>query len=103
MISDKLAEIDQSLKKQDGKTNGQVTVTKAGSINDLKVSRKKNSQGTVKSNKLQSEAESSQIVEEEEPDSEGNNDSFGCVPINNLDNETVHIKILDDEPKQQRS
>ncbi len=30
---------------------------------------------------------------------EDDRDDFGCVPANNMDNETVHIKILDDDVK----
>jgi hypothetical protein len=36
--------------------------------------------------------------DEEEPfDSQADDrDDFACVPVNNIDNDTVHIKILDD-------
>lgn len=29
-------------------------------------------------------------------------DDFACVPANNIDNDTVHIKILDDDPRHIR-
>ncbi len=27
-------------------------------------------------------------------------DDFACVPVNNIDNETVHIKVLEEDPKR---
>lgn len=46
----------------------------------------------------------SNITSEEEYNSADNDedddkDDFACVPVNNIDNETVHIKILDDDPR----
>lgn len=26
-------------------------------------------------------------------------DDFGCVPANNMDHDTVHIKVIEDEPR----
>jgi hypothetical protein len=47
-----------------------------------------------------SDAESSQLAEEDDDgNSEDNQDDFGCVPVNNIDHETVHIKVIDEEPK----
>ena len=57
--------------------------------------------GTNKSNKMMSDNESSHVAEDDDAieDSDEDRDDFGCVPVNNIDNETVHIKILDDDPK----
>jgi hypothetical protein len=65
--------------------------------------KKRGSVGTIKSNKVpQSENESSQFAEEEDDYDVQNSedkDDFGCVPANNMDNDTVHIRIQDEEPK----
>lgn len=58
--------------------------------------------GTNKSNKLMSENESSHVAEDDDDaieDSDEDRNDFGVVPVNNIDNETVHIKIQDDDPK----
>lgn len=48
-----------------------------------------------------SDALSSQLAEEDDDDGENSdyNNDFGCVPVNNIDNETVHIKVIDEDPK----
>lgn len=49
---------------------------------------------------MASESKSSFLQDEE--DDEGNSeerDDFGCVPVNNMDHDTVHIKVVDDEPR----
>lgn len=53
-----------------------------------------------------SNAQSSQLAEEDDDDdnSQDNLDDFGCVPVNNIDHETMHIKVIEDEPRfQQKS
>jgi hypothetical protein len=41
--------------------------------------------------------------EEEDEDFENSQaNDFACVPANNMDNDTVHIKILDDDPRHMR-
>ncbi len=48
---------------------------------------------------------SSPATSEEEDQSgfgDDDRDDFACVPANNMDNDTVHIKILDDDPRHIR-
>ena len=79
----------QLLKQSLGKKGGSETKS---------FKKKRASQHTVN----KSDCESSNVDEEEgEYSEEGDNDREGfiCVPMNNLDIETVHIKVIEDEAK----
>jgi hypothetical protein len=37
--------------------------------------------------------------QDDEDDEDEDKDDFVCVPVNNIDNETVHIKVLDEDTR----
>ena len=45
------------------------------------------------------EEEYNSNTQQEEEGSDDDKDDFACVPVNNIDNETVHIKVLEDDPR----
>jgi hypothetical protein len=49
------------------------------------------------SGKQKNNNSSNATSEEDYGDNQSAADDFACVPANNMDNDTVHIKILDDE------
>lgn len=65
----------------------------------LNLKKGKPSEITAKSAKVAQSENSSQYVEEEDDSNQNSEDKdFGLVPVNNLDNKTVHIRF-EDEPK----